>query len=301
MNDAIPSAAKNRPSTPIPATFPGLTDEPLESPSLIQKLGYLLTNPGKNYLVPAKWLRALLRTSKSPLIAESLVRPGGWRSMEIVYRNATPVDWLDRQALRDNPISMAARNRRKWIIDRLSRLIQQKASDQSMNLLGIGAGPGWHLQTALALSGISPDRATAYLIDLDDDAFPYGRSLAEQLGIGDSIQFIHGDVRQLQLVLPNARFQIAKLVGIIEYLTDDQLVELLKTIRDVITQDGSLITHGLIDRYGTGRFLARVFQLRHYLRDKNHILGLLEQTGFQIDECAYEPTGIHPLIIASPK
>lgn len=192
------------------------------------------------------------------------------------------------------------RNRRKLIIDRLTRFLRQQPTDAPVNLLGVGAGPGWHIQTALVESGISPERATAYLIDLDDDAFPYGRSLAEKFGIGDSIRFIKGDVRQIHEVLPKVRFQIVKLVGIIEYLKDEQLIVLFKSIREVMTQNGRLVTHGLVDRYGTGKFLSRVFQLRHYSRDADHLSRLLCDAGFRVDECEYEPTGIHPIITASP-
>lgn len=52
--------------------------------------------------------------------------------MELIYRNAEPVDWLDRQALRDNPLSMGSRNRLKIITHRLATLISQYAAQ------------GWH-------------------------------------------------------------------------------------------------------------------------------------------------------------
>src|SRR5262245_33667084 len=42
-----------------------------------------LLNPLRNRLLPAGLIRRLLAQSASPLVAESLVRPGGWRSMEI--------------------------------------------------------------------------------------------------------------------------------------------------------------------------------------------------------------------------
>src|SRR5438309_894832 len=76
-------------------------DLPLEYPTALQRAGYLIANPWRNFLLPAAWLRRLVSRSHSPLIAESLLRPGGWRAMEIIYRNNEPVDWLDRQAVRN--------------------------------------------------------------------------------------------------------------------------------------------------------------------------------------------------------
>ena len=108
-----------------------------------------LGNPLKNRLLPAEWLRRGLRASKSPLIAESFARPGGWRSMELVYANAEPVDWLDRQALRLNPVSIAARNRRRYVIFKLRTLIDEFAARGPVTIVGIGSGPGTHVQQAL--------------------------------------------------------------------------------------------------------------------------------------------------------
>lgn len=219
--------------------------------------------------------------------------------MELVYRNAEPVDWFDRQALRDNPISMAARNRRKIVTDRLTKLIQKYGSQEPVTLLGVGAGPGWHIQTAIVDSGIEPNRATAYLIDLDDDAFHYGKALAESFGIQRSVNFIQGDASRISEVLPSTRFQIVKLIGIIEYLTDDQLSSMLQAIHAVMAPGGALVTHGLVDKYKTGKFLARVFQLRHHQRDAERLKGMLIKNGFRIDVCEYEPAGIHPIVTAT--
>src|SRR5207249_4230935 len=125
-----------------------------ETPSLWQRAGFLLTNPWRNHLLPASWLQKLVAMSASPLISESLARPGGWRAMEIIYRNDEPTDWLDRQALRDSPICMAARNRRRIVTGQLARLIRRYNTESTVTLLGIGAGPGRHVQGAIVDSGI---------------------------------------------------------------------------------------------------------------------------------------------------
>ena len=276
-----------------------LDDKRFESPSIRQRISYALTNPGKNYLIPRFLLRSLLKTSRSPLIAESFVRPGGWRSMEIVYKNAPTVDWLDRQALKDNPITMAARNRRTIVIKRLTRLIQEQGSTGDVTLLGIGAGPGRLLQTAMANSKIELPHISAYVIDLDADAFPYGRELAASFGLLDQVRFIHGDARRIGDTLPGVSVNIAKLVGIIEYLDDLQLIEMLSTVRAVMVPGGSLVTHGFVDKYGTGRFFARVFGLNHHQRDAEYLTNILVSNGFRVTECEYEPTGIHPIITAA--
>ena len=277
----------------------GKAEAALESPSMLQRAGYLLGNPLKNFLLPAGWLRRQLKLSRSPLLAESFVRPGGWRSMEIVYRNATAVDWFDHQALRDNPMAMAARNRRKIITRKITHLIGDYGRASAVTIVGVGAGPGRHVQSAIVNSDIDPARITAYLIDLDDDAFDFGRALAGRLGIARCIHFLRGDARRIRETLPDVRAQIVKVVGLAEYLSDAQLVELFRALREVVAPEGSLITHGLVDAHGTGRFLARMFNLRHTQRTERHMTALLKVAGFRVAECVVEPAHVYPIITAS--
>jgi hypothetical protein len=270
----------------------------LERPSIAQRVGAALLNPAKNFLAPAAWLQKLLRQSASPLLAESFLRPGGWRSMEIIYRNDEPVDWLDRQALRDNPISMASRNRLQLVSQRLATLIAMYGRRGSVNILGVGAGPGRHVQSAIVESGIEPGHVTAHLVDLDDDAFDYGRALAARMGIASSIHFRQGDARSIRTALPEMQAQIVKLVGLVEYLNDAQFLELLAAMKTVMSDDATLVTHGFVDAFRSRRFLSRVFNLRHQRRSAKQMIALLESAGFRAVETTTEPVGVYPIITA---
>ena len=263
-----------------------------------QRAACLLANPWKNFLLPAAWLRRRLQRSRSPLVAESFARPGGWRSMEIIYRNAEPVDWFDRQALRDNPISMAARNRCRIVTRKIADRITRCGTQAAVTLVGVGAGPGRHVQTAIVESGIDPARISAYLIDLDDDAFEYGRALAARLEISRCVNFFQGDARRIREVLPAVAADIIKVVGLAEYLSDAQFVELLLALREILVPGGSLITHGLVDVHGTGPFLARMFNLRHVQRNERQMRALLNSAGYRVVECVLEPVGVYPILTA---
>ena len=270
----------------------------LESPTIRQRAGYLFANPWKNFLLPAAWLRSRLRRSRSPLVAESFARPGGWRSMEIIYRNAEPVDWFDRQALCDNPLSMAARNRRRLVTRKIAELIARYGARSAVTIVGVGAGPGRHVQTAIVESGIDPARVSADLIDLDNDAFEYGRLLATRFEISHCLNFVKGDARRIRKVLPAVAAHIVKVVGLAEYLSDSQFVELLRALREILVPGGRLITHGFVDPHGTGRFLARMFKLRHRQRNERQMRTLLRSAGYRVVECIVEPVGVYPILTA---
>ncbi|MCA9014233.1 MAG: class I SAM-dependent methyltransferase family protein [Planctomycetaceae bacterium] len=275
---------------------PADLNQPLETRSLSQRIGGWLTNPYKNYLLPVAWLQRLLKSSRGELLAETFRRPGGWRTMELMYRNSQPLDALDRQALRGNPIARASRNRLQIVTQKLMELMTQYAAKEQVTVVGVGAGPGRHVQTAISRLHMNADQVTAFLIDLDDDAFEYGVRFSEQLGIADCINFLQGDARQIHEVLPDVKPHIVKLIGLVEYLNDQQFSELLGALHEVILPGGTLITHGLADPHHGSPFLKRVFGLQHVKRSAEQMQQILESAGFRTIDLMTEPMQIYPII-----
>lgn len=290
--ERAPSRTHGPPSKPI-------SERPYESlPATTRFVQRRLMNPLRNHLLPARLVRGLLSFSRSPLVIESLIRPGGWRSMEITYRNDEPVDFIDRMALRQTPMSLASRNRRNYVTATIARLIREFAADGPVSILGVGAGPGLQVQNAIVASEIDPQRVTAHLIDLDDDAFAYGRQNAQRLGIAGSLHFLRGDACRIEDVLPHVAPQIVKIVGLAEYLNDRQLLDLLRTMSRIMPPGAALVTHGLIDAWGNAPFLKRVFNLRHQARTGEAMAVMLRSAGFEVAGQFVEPIGIFPILTA---
>ncbi len=270
-----------------------------ETYSFGQWLMKRLADPWKNSWLSSDLLRKITRQSRSPLIAETHRSPGSWRSMEIVYGNEQPVDLLDKMALRDNAISMAARNRRRFVVSELTRLLQKFSSERVINVLGIGAGPGLQVQDAFQNSGISPERLHAVFIDRDSDAFVHGAAMAREKGIEQSVQFLQGDACDVLNVLPETEFHIAKLVGIIEYLSDEGVIGLATVIRKSMAPNGVILTHGIQDPHHAMPFLERVFGLRHQQRSGEQVRELLQTAGFECIHIRDIPMRVYPMISAS--
>lgn len=257
-------------------------------------------DPLRNRLLPASYLLRVARRSKSPLIQESLVRPGGWRSMNIVYENSRPVDWMDRMAVRYNPISMDTRNRRKLVTAKLTELLKSLSGESRLDLLGIGAGPGLHLQDSVIRAGLTPEQVRIWLIDRDSDAFEYGRQCARERGLQERVEFVQGDAREIRSVLPQVSPHAIKIVGLLEYLTDEQALQLLRAMRSVIQPNGRLLSHGLVDRYNSGPFLARTFGLSHVQRTADDVRTMLKSAGFETQSVSETPMQIYPVLVAKP-
>jgi hypothetical protein len=264
-----------------------------------QRIARLVIDPWKNFLLPASFWRYVMRRSRSPLIAESMRSPGGWQSMRIVYANEAPQGPLDRLAVRYNPISMASRNRRKLVVSLLTEMIDRRVDSGRLDIVGVGAGPGLHVQEAICRSKIKSANVHAYLIDRDGDAFEYGRSCAAERGIQPCVSFVQGDARSIRSVLPKVSPQVVKIVGLLEYLTDDQALDLLRALHEVMAIGGQILTHGMVDRYRSARFMRRTFGLNHFYRTESHVQHLLESVGFHGVSTSEEPLKIYPILVAA--
>jgi hypothetical protein len=219
--------------------------------------------------------------------------------MEIIYENASPISYLDRLALRSNPLTIATRNRKQFVISVLTRWIQTASAAGPVNILGVGAGPGRHVQEAISRSGVPSSQIRATLVDRDTSSFELGRRMADERGISQSIQFLRGDAREIQQVLPDTRFDIVKLVGLIEYLDDTEARELFAAVRAVMCPRAQLLTHGITDPLSMAPFFERVFGLRHYRRSGDQVAAILRSAGFRSIEQAVLPLSVFPMLSAT--
>lgn len=255
----------------------------------------LLINPIMNYVLPKSLIMYGIEKSRSQLLKESVLRPGGWRSMEISYDNNPHADWVDRIALKFSTLPMSLRNRRKLVSKVICDLIHKYADEGHVNILGVGAGTGTNVMYGMKMSG--KKNVSAHLIDLDSDAFEYGQNLCKKYGLHeDAVSFIEGDAVDIKSTVKIAP-QIVKLVGIIEYLTDDQVLALLKVSSDALPKGGSILSHSITPNHGVDRFTRRIFNLQLRYRSDKRVMELLQQSGFGNFRVWHEPLGVYSIIV----
>lgn len=255
-----------------------------------------LVNPLINHLVSARLLIGILKTSRSPLLTESLLRPGGWRAMRITYDNGEPVDYIDKCMLKSAALTLSARNRRKMTVRSIGDLIVKYRAGGDVHIVGIGTGPGFNVLEAMA--NANTERVFAYCIDKDPDAFAFGRSMAAKMGLDDRVRYISGnavDLERLIDVVP----QIVKMVGIIEYLNDDQVRDLFRVSRRRLAPGGTVLVNSMLSNHGVDRYLRRVFNWHLKYRSPERIMRLLEECGFSGFGLRSDPLGVYSVITAS--
>ena len=260
------------------------------SSGLLRAIRAAVFNPFANFL-PSKLMRAALRFGKSELAMSNWKDPGGWRSMVISY-NGQPTQVADKLLVGAGTMSRALRNRRRLAAAVLARLIDASPR-QPAHVLCLGAGPGHIISDALCKA--RPD-ATATLVDLSSDAFDYGRELARKLGLSDRIKFVLGDARNIKTMLAQPP-DIVKLLGLCEYLTDEQIASIVRAAAEVMPPGATIVTNSLSMAHGTDRFFRRVFGLNMIYRDEQQMKDLLAPCGFGDFQVLPEPLGVYTVIV----
>ena len=254
----------------------------------------ILINPLANHL-PANWLKDWLRKGQSELANSNWNDPGGWRSMVISYEGNPPKAW-DRILVKGGTIPMALRNRRRLASRLLAQLLDE-SQHHPAHALCLGAGPG-HIITDAMLKAEKPCHAT--LVDISNDAFEYGRRVAEEKGMLDSVKFIHGDVRDVKDMLSD-RVDVVKMIGICEYLQDDQIISIAEALREIMPNGSSIVFNSISKQHGTDRFFRRVFGLHMIHRTPQQLEELFEKAGFGDFVEFSEPLKVYHVIVGKMK
>lgn len=257
-----------------------------------------LVNPLINYLIPARLLSGILKTSGSPLLRESMLRPGGWRAMKITYDNGEPVDFIDKCMLKDAVLTLSARNRRRMAVRSIGDLIRKYRVHGDVHIVGIGTGPGFNVLEAMV--DAQTDRVFAYCIDEDADAFDFGRRMAAEMGLKGRVRYIAGDAINLERLLDVVP-HIVKMVGILEYLTDDQVRDLLRVSHRRLTPGGSVLVNSMVSSHGVDRYLRRIFNWHLKYRSPEKIMRLFEECDFGDFTLRSDPLGVYSIISASKR
>ena len=186
------------------------------------------------------------------------------------------------------------RNRRILAARLLSRLIEQADDGQTpVHALCLGAGPGRIIIDALLES---PATSHATLVDISSDAFDYGRQLAESCGVADRVKYVQGDVRDVKDVLTPPPM-VVKMIGICEYLSDEQIVEIVKSLSDVMAPGGSVVFNSISTAHGTDRFFRRVMGLHMIHRSDEQLSDIFAQGGFGDFVSIPEPLDVYHVLV----
>lgn len=167
-----------------------------------------------------------------------------------------------------------------------------------VSILSLAAGSARTVIEALALLREQGIMAEAVLIDRSQGALKFAKSLAEERGVLEAIRFERGDVSQFEDYLVGRAPDIVEVIGLFEYLSDEQAVDLLARSWKCLLEGGTLIASNA-RREPETRFVERVVEWPRALRTAEELLHLAQIAGIPTHVCRVlvEPLGIQQVLL----
>ncbi len=227
-----------------------------------------------------------------------------WKALEILYTyperrrkkevNIASVFW---QNFLDNARSI--RNRLALVKKELAIAIQVSARDnRTVHVLSIGSGSARSVLEAIASFNGDSRNIETMLIDINRTAIDFSKTLAEQLGINYTTR-LTGNFFRLERDAVNFHPEVIELVGLLDYLTEKQVVTLLNKSLKLLTPGGFLIGGNIVPNAETP-FVTKGINWPMVYRSPGELADLLIEAGFppQNIKIIQEPLGIHALAVA---
>ncbi len=247
------------------------------------------------------------------------VRDGAatYRALDVVYnfkegqgssRLVRDIDWFWIHVRN----AQAVWNRYRIVRSELCSAIQRRSFDydkipsEPIRILSIAAGSAQAVIEAMAEMKRQGYEVEALLLDASSKALAYAEELAAKHGLTDSVRTKKclivadvngGDVYDFENKIGDFKPDIIEMAGLIDYLLDDQIIELFQRIYVLLPVGGTFITCHIHPNHESF-FLLWVVNWWMRYRSKSQLEALLKRGWFEISSLITEPHRIHTVAVA---
>lgn len=223
-----------------------------------------------------------------------------FRALEVIYtyRRRNKSSYID--SFWQNFLFNAASIRNRLILVKKEilaciQLVSEKK--HVIRLLSVGSGSARPIFEAIStLRGVQT--IETMLVDVDKNAIQFSQGLAHKLSLNHT-QWQCGNFFRLEQYCKDFHPDIVEMVGLLDYLSDKQVVALLRKIFLVLAPNGYLITGNIAPNIESP-FVTKGIHWPMTYRTPEHLANLLMDAGFLLAtiEIVQEPLKIHTVAIA---
>ena len=232
----------------------------------------------------------------------------GHKALEIIYtfpwKNLESRPFVDRIASKiffNILNAKAVRNRRLLVQRELSCAIN---GFWSRDVMIASLGSGSARPVLEVISGSNQKNIRAMLVDADKSAIKYSKSLAKKFGLDARLSWHRGLIKKFLKEFDDSiggflGSIIFEMVGIIDYLSDEVVIDLFKSVRSRMVPGDLFITCNIAPN-PEKRFMDRIIGWKmDYYRAPERLANLAVSAGFNPVDCRIigEPIGIHWILI----
>ncbi len=256
-------------------------------------------------IFPASFLRPLRKIHKTA--NDLIVYAATYKAMEILYHpDSHPKEGRIRDLflmiwLKMNN-SKAVRNRFKLVKRELKneffRLAEEKKDIRIINIASGSARDVLESTSEICLA--DSIKVSAVFVDKNHDAVSFSRKLAESHKYRNLFQWVEDSADNFfRTNSSDARFNIAEIVGLLEYLDDKEALNIFSAMYKLLDFNGILITTNILDN-SERRFMSDAIGWKMIYRSADEFSSLLMGAGFLLDKMKvyFEPQRIHCVIVA---
>lgn len=227
---------------------------------------------------------------------------GCYKSLEVIY-NFEPRFGREKRWWNDLVAmywvgmmnAQAVRNRLKIVTREVEAALRGfEYSGKRVDILSIAAGSARSVLEAMKKVDTVDSRAV--LVDISRDALSHSMQVAEQLGVMDRCSTRRGNIFGMESIKEMPYPDIVEMVGLLDYLDDETIIELFKKIREWLPEGGVFLT-GHIRPNPEQHFLKWVINWEMRYRDAHDLHRLLSTAGFEDRRIILEPHGIHMVAV----
>lgn len=275
-----------------------------ETNSLFRKLVNVIFIPIL-YVLPASAVRLLKKIHKNA--EEMIVYAGTHRAMEIIYEiNPRPPAnrfqnfflsiWLGINN------SKAVRNRLRLVRREIkNKIIQLATENKEIKIINVASGSARAVFGAIdEIPSNNNLKISVIFIDKNHEAIFYSQQLASVHKYRASFQWVEDTVDNFFRTNDHkTKFNIAEIVGLLEYLNDDDILNMFSMVYKSLDSGGILITSNIVNN-SERRFFSDAIGWKMKYRSTDELSSLLISAGFLLDKMKiyYEPQRIHCVIVA---
>lgn len=226
---------------------------------------------------------------------------GSWRALNIAYNHQFGKSGF-RGKIEDFWLKMlngqAVRNRLRLVKREMKKAIREVAEkEREVRLLSIASGSAQAVVDVMSELKNEVD-IKAVLIDMDNTAIEYSRSLAREKGIEKQMTFIKGSAVNLNGITNGFRPQIVEMIGFLDYRPHNKAVSLIKRIYNFLPLGGKLLTSNICPNQEQ-LFLQWLFDWSMIYRQPEELVQVIAESGFHLEACLFErePLEVYTLAI----
>ena len=271
--------------------------------NFLKRFVNLLLVPVLNHL-PKKFQRFVKKTHKS---AEEVIEYATThKAIEILYKKgATHASRNRAQKFMQEfwfhtNNAKAVRNRLKLVEKVLRRTITSlTALQKRINILSIASGSARAVIETLSSLNISNKKISVKFLDKSTEAIAYSKELANKLPRRYETEWITDTASNFPRYYRHEKPDIIEMVGLMDYFHDPWVIRILASIRENLSDKGTLITANIMPNMEQG-FVSNIVGWKMIYRTPEDLADLALAAGFDRDKVRIvcEPLKIHAVLIA---